>query len=108
MQHDVVDNNKKYFYLHDRLGSVREIIDSSAAVKAHYNYNPFGKTLEISGLFGTTGNRFRFAGRWYDNEIDEYYLRARLYHPHISRFTARDPVEGCFKEPMSWHKYLYC
>jgi len=43
-----------------------------------------------------------------DSEIQQYYLRARDYNPHIYRFTARDPVFGQFEQPITLHKYLYC
>jgi len=33
----------KYFYLHDRLGSTRLIIDTAGDVKNRYTYNPFGE-----------------------------------------------------------------
>jgi RHS repeat-associated protein len=49
-----------------------------------------------------------FTGQYFDTEIDQYYLRARQYDPHISRFTARDPIRGKFEEPMTLHLYLYC
>jgi RHS repeat-associated protein len=39
-------------------------------------------------------NPFMFAGQWYDNEISQYYMRARQYDPHIGRLTARDPAFG--------------
>jgi hypothetical protein len=31
-----------------------------------------------------------------------------MYDPQLMRFTARDPVNGRFKEPLTLHKYLYC
>jgi RHS repeat-associated protein len=49
-----------------------------------------------------------FTGQWYDDEIDQYYLRARMYDPYLARFTGRDPVLGRFEEPLSLHRYLYC
>ena len=49
-----------------------------------------------------------FTGQYFDSEIDEYYLRARQYDPHIARFTARDPIFGQFEEPLTLHAYLYC
>ncbi len=95
----------KNFYLHDRLGSVRQIMDCQAGVAALYTYNPFGETIESDGTFS---NPFRFTGQWYDEEINWYYLRARMYDPHLSRFTGRDPILGKFEEPLTLHKYLYC
>jgi RHS repeat-associated protein len=104
-QHDVNDNNKLYFYLHDRLGSVRQLINTSGIVIRLYTYNPFGETLETDGSFA---NPFKFSGQFFDDEIGQYHLRARQYDPYISRFTSRDPVMGKFKEPLTLHVYLYC
>jgi len=105
-QHDgEIAEDNKYFYLHDRLGSVRQIIDSDGGVEKLYTYEPFGETIETDGSFD---NPFRFTGQWFDDEIEEYYLRARMYDPHIGRFTSRDPVAGKFKEPLTLHVYLYC
>jgi uncharacterized protein RhaS with RHS repeats len=108
-QHDIDDDaqpaqDDKYFYLHDRLGSVRLVIDDEGAVQNYYTYEPFGQTIESGG---TLEDPFRFTGQYFDSEIEEYYLRARSpgdisvgdrplwdmhYTPHIARFTSRDPV----------------
>ena len=47
-QHDIEDDaqpaqDDKYFYLQDRLGSVRLVIDDQSAVKNSYTYEPFGE-----------------------------------------------------------------
>jgi len=76
-----------YYYLHDRLGSVRQIIDNSGAVVAMYTYGPFGDTVEEDGSFD---NSFRFTGQYYDSETGQYYLRARQYDPQIRMSTAYD------------------
>ena len=80
------------FYLHDRLGSVRQLIDTSGNVKNRYTYRPFGETYDDEGeVEETITNPFKFTGQYYDSEIDEYYLRARQYDPHIGRFTSGVP-----------------
>jgi len=112
-QHDIDDDalpakDDMYFYLHDRLGSVRQMVDTSGDVVRLYTYKPFGETLEAEEKTGAPSNAFMFAGQYFDSEIDEYYLRARQYDPHIARFTSRDPVRGKFREPMTLHQYLYC
>ncbi|MFZ0034320.1 MAG: RHS repeat-associated core domain-containing protein, partial [Sedimentisphaerales bacterium] len=96
----------RYFFLHDRLGSVRQVISTTGSNIAYLTYNPFGGTLEI--FAPSTVAPFRFAGQYYDTEISQYYLRARQYDPYISRFTSRDPADGKFEEPLTLHKYLYC
>ncbi len=107
-QHTGDHTADRYFYLHDRLGSVRQVIDTSGDVKNRYTYNPFGELYPAPDFEETVNNPFKFAGQYFDSEIDEYYLRARQYDPHIARFTARDPVFGKLKEPMTLHVYLYC
>jgi len=104
-QNDGDYSTPRYFYIHDRLGSVRQIINTSASVVRYYTYEPFGEVLEEDG---TLTNYMMFTAQYFDTEIDQYYLRARQYDPHISRFSARDPIDGQFKQPLTFHKYLYC
>jgi RHS repeat-associated protein len=97
-----------YFYIHDRLGSVRLVVDETGAVKNSYTtYSPFGELFTTESA-ETTENPFKFTGQWYDSEIRQYYLRARQYSPYLGRFTSRDPVRGRLKKPMTLHTYLYC
>jgi len=100
--------DEKFYYVHDRLGSVRMVIGydgSDAYVENHYTYGPFGQTLESAE---NTCNPFQFTGQWLDAEMSEYYLRARMYDPTMMRFTTRDPIRGEQNEPLTLHKYLYC
>jgi len=79
-----------YYYLHDGLGSVRNIVDSTQSVVNRYDYNAFGERYETA-LEGIT-NRYQFTGRELDTESGNYYYRARMYNPSIGRFTRRDPI----------------
>ena len=97
----------KYFYLHDRLGSVRQVIDTDGDVANRYVYEPYGSGFSAE-VEETVDNPFTFTGQWWDEEIGQYYLRARMYDPQTYRFTARDPYQGDFTEPLSLHVYLYC
>jgi len=106
-QHDGGSSAARYFYLHDRLGSVRLVLADDGAVKNTYTYEPFGDMLATE-CTETTENPFRFTGQWFDSEIEEYYLRARQYNPQIARFTSRDPVAGKLKTPLTLSPYLYC
>jgi len=107
-QHTGDHTADRYFYLHDRLGSVRQVIDNSGSLENSYTFDPFGEVLESDSDQGAPGNSFMFTGQYFDSEIEEYYLRARQYDPHIARFTSRDPVRGKFKKPLTLHVYLYC
>jgi len=99
-----------YYYVHDRLGSVRMVVGydgQTASVANSYAYRPFGAFYE-GECVETVDNPFCFTGQWRDAEIGQYYLRARQYDPTMMRFTTRDPVRGRWQEPLTLHRYLYC
>jgi len=96
-----------YFYLSDRLGSVRQVLDESGNVKNTYTYTPFGQ--DPNNQFSeTVDNPFRFTGQWYDSETGQYYLRARQYEPQLMRFCAIDQIRGKYERPITNHTHLYC
>jgi len=112
-QRDGGQSAPEYFYVTDRLGSVRQvvsIVDNEPAVVLSYTYSPFGQMLEQGKKTGFeySFNSFLFTGQWFDSEFSQYYLVARMYDPVLMRFTARDPVKSRFSRPLSLHKYLYC
>jgi hypothetical protein len=39
---------EKYFYLHDRLGSVRKVFNTDHTAVAMYTFNPFGELIYTS------------------------------------------------------------
>lgn len=101
------------FCVHDRLGSVRLVVDYNdideyVYVANSYTYTPFGSFYDGEAPAETVENPFKFTGQWHDAEINQYYLRARMYDPAMMRFTSRDPVRGKNQEPLTLHKYLYC
>jgi len=108
-QHDGDHNAERYFYMHDRLGSVRQIIDDAGAVVNCYTYDPWGMPVgDETQTKETISNMYLFAGYVWDAEISQYHCFRRQYDPVLARFTSRDPVQGNFKEPMTLHAYLYC
>ncbi|MBI4835503.1 MAG: IPT/TIG domain-containing protein [Planctomycetes bacterium] len=78
-----------YYYMHDGLGSVRNLINTSEIVVNSYDYTAFGETL--SATEGVQ-NRYQFAGREKDSENGSYHSRTRQYFPGIGRFNRRDSI----------------
>ena len=104
--------DQTYYYVHDRLGSVRLVVDcnmvtETVTARNIYTYSPFGNPY-AGTVTETVYNPFQFTGQWFDAEITQYYLRARQYDPTMMRFMTRDPVAGRFQEPLTLHRYLYC
>ena len=95
------------YYIHDRNGNVRNIINSSQTVLNSYSYTAYGEDI-ASQCFETVPNNWKFSGQYHDKQLDQYYLRARMYSPYLSRFNGYDPVLGSYQEPLTLHQYLYC
>jgi RHS repeat-associated protein len=106
--HDAEDPNyfTLYYYVHDRLGSVRLMIDDTGTAVNSYTYKPYGSFYESEAI-ETIANPWKFTGQYYDAEIEQYYLRARQYDPTMMRFTSRDSDRGEVLESLTLHKYLY-
>jgi len=92
------------YYLYDGLGSTRALTNSAGTITDTYNYDSFGTLLNQTGA---TLNDYLFTGEQYDNNLDNYYLRARYYDQGIGRFSSMDTYQGDNYVPVSLHKYLY-
>ncbi|MBI4835364.1 MAG: hypothetical protein HY811_11195 [Planctomycetes bacterium] len=77
-----------YYYMHDGLGSVRNLINTSEVVQNTYDYYAFG---EILSQTENVPQRYKFTAREWDSESQLYDYRTRKYNPFTGRFTQRDP-----------------
>ena len=87
---DIVGNTATaYYYITDQVGSVLQVLDSSGTVVNQYNYDAWGNLLP-SGSFETVPNRYRFQGREWDENLQAYYFRYRMYFPETGTFSGPD------------------
>ncbi len=97
------------FFTRDHLGSVRELTDGTGAVRARYEYDPYGRRTKVSGDlsadFGYTGH-FMLASQP-EHTITLY----RLYRPDLGRCIDRDTIGELgkinlygyvFNDPINW------
>jgi RHS repeat-associated protein len=84
------DGTNTVWYLTDRLGSVRQLVNTSGTVLDQLTYDSYGNILTETSP--SSGDRFKFTGREWDSEIGQYNYRARPYLPSIGRFGAQDPL----------------
>ena len=104
-----VDNGDIYYNLHDRLGSVRLVIDEYMNVVNRFDFDPYGNHLTTDYASGSDYRSIhRFADYKWDDISGMYNCNARWYDPAMMRFISRDPVRGGFEEPLTLHRYLYC
>jgi RHS repeat-associated protein len=92
------------WYLTDKLGSVREDVQTSGSVLDSITYDSYGNILTESSP--SSGDRFKFTGREWDSEIGQYYDRARDYAPNIGRFESEDPA-GFKGQDSNLYRYVY-
>ena len=51
--------NARCYYIRDHLGSVREMTDTTGAIQARYDYDPYGRVTQIAGSMASD---FQYAG----------------------------------------------
>ena len=91
------------WYLVDRLGSVRQIVDGAGTILDEISYDSFGNVLSETN--SEQGDRFKFTGREYSPELGIYYYRARWYDPSEGRFISQDPI-GFSAGDANLYRYL--
>nr|WP_269454730.1 PASTA domain-containing protein [Methylomonas koyamae] len=84
------DSEGTVWYLTDKLGTVRDLLDSSGHIINHNDYASFGGLLAQTSQ--QDADRYAFTGREYDTDAGLYYYRARYYDPVVGRFIGEDPI----------------
>ncbi|HEV8486394.1 MAG TPA: RHS repeat-associated core domain-containing protein, partial [Blastocatellia bacterium] len=92
------------FYGYDGHGSVRLLLDTTAAATDTYIFDAFGNLITSTG---TTPNIYLYTGEQFDPQLGLYYLRARYVNAATGRFWTMDEFGGSSSDPVSLHKYLY-
>ncbi|MEX2580443.1 MAG: RHS repeat-associated core domain-containing protein [Verrucomicrobiales bacterium] len=81
--------SEKRWFTRDHLGSVREVVDETGAVKARYDYDPWGRR---SKLEGTEEAEFGFTGHFYDAASELHLTLLRAYDADLGRWLSADPL----------------
>jgi len=108
-------------YVHtDRLGSVVNLSDEHGRVTARADYTDWGEVRKYTDI--TVDQGFRrllpeiiYATHEYDDVLNQFYAKARMYDAENKRFTAIDPIldpagydiRGYVTDPMMLVQYLY-
>jgi len=78
------------WYLDDREGSVKDLINNAGTVIDHVDYGAYGQVQAESAP--AQGDRIKYAAMEFDAAIGFYYDRARFYDPTAGRFISPDPL----------------
>ena len=93
-------DSKTYYYHQDEQLNTTLITDEERKLRNHYQYDAFGAGLEAVEALP---NRIRYTGQQYDEQTEQYYLRARYYNPILGRFMQEDVYQGD-----GLNLYAYC
>jgi RHS repeat-associated protein len=100
---------KRYFVLHDGLGSTICLTDSAANIKRTLIYSDFGERLiDTTASTVPSLNRLYAGYSWDASPANFYWMPGRQsYDPVIGRFGQEDPVNKTYKMPPNLNLYLY-
>jgi RHS repeat-associated protein len=92
---------QKLFYTFDQLGSVRELVDDTGAIRADYRYDNYGTRTKASGDLDSD---FGYAGLFHHAPSGLLLATHRAYDPVSHRWLSRDPLG----EGVDLNLYRYC
>ena len=108
-------------YVHtDRLGSVVNLSDQYGRVTARADYTDWGEVrrytdITVDGGFRRLLPEITYATHEYDDVLNQFYAKARMYDAENKRFDAIDPIlnpaeysiSNYVSDPMMLVQYLY-
>ena len=77
------------FYTRDHLGSIRELLDASASVRARYDYAPYGERTKLVGDLDTDVG---FTGHQTHAATGLILAPFRAYDAVVGRWISPDPI----------------
>ena len=78
-----------YYYSRDHLGSIREVTDSNGAVRAVYDYDPYGNQVVVNGNMTVD---LGYTGHYFHAPSGLNLTLYRAYNPVLGRWISRDPI----------------
>ena len=93
-----------YFYDRDHLGSVRELTDTAGAVRARYDYDPYGRRTKLAGDLDAD---FGYTGHYQHGPSALTLAPYRAYDANFARWLSRDPLEDAELQPDGPNLYGY-
>jgi RHS repeat-associated protein len=85
-------HQKVWWLMTDHQGSVRRELKTNGSVARRLDYDEFGNILGDKGTGPSPVNKFD--GMRWDDKINAYLDRARIYGPDLGRFYQQDPLQS--------------
>ncbi len=99
----------EHYYHRNQQYSIVAFSDQNGNIKERYSYTAYGKLgiYDPGGVARSSsnyGNRYTYTGREWDEDLELYHYRARMYDPLSGRFCSRDPIGFVGSK---WNVYQY-
>ncbi|MBN2521166.1 MAG: hypothetical protein JXB17_11710, partial [Bacteroidales bacterium] len=94
---------KRYYYVKDHLGNIRQTIDENGVIISAQDYSPYGEIVR-SYNNADVNDKYKFTEKERDKETNLDYFGVRYYDASIGRWLAVDPLKEKFP---SWTPYNY-
>ena len=88
----VAQNATNYYATCDGNGNVSEYLDATGSIAAHYEYDPFGRTIVTTGPLAAEF-AYQFSTKPIDVTTGLHYYGYRWYDAGAGRWINRDPIE---------------
>jgi RHS repeat-associated protein len=79
-----------YFFTRDHLGSIREMVDGTGAIRFRGDYDPYGRQTKLQGDLNPD---FGYAGMYYHAVSGLNLTLYRAYASDLGRWLSRDPIQ---------------
>ncbi|MEM6820322.1 MAG: RHS repeat-associated core domain-containing protein [Verrucomicrobiota bacterium] len=86
-----LDSGEHFYPAFDGNGNISEYLSEAGEVVAHFEYDPFGKTIAVSGSMVSRFD-YRFSSKPQDSTTGLYYYGYRFYDQVSGRWMSRDPI----------------
>jgi RHS repeat-associated protein len=95
---------KRFYYIKDHLGSIRQIYDETATIVSAQDYYSYGEVLRSYVTGSNYNDKYKFTEKERDTETNYDYFGARYYDSELGRWLQVDPLAD--KYP-GWSPYNY-
>ena len=84
---------ESYYYTRDHLGSIREMTDDTGAIRARYDYDPYGRRSANLVTSNPVEADFGYTGHYYHAPSGLHLALYRVYDADTGRWINRDPIQ---------------
>ena len=94
---------KRYYYVKDHLGNIRQTLDEGGNIVSAQDYYPFGGIYRAVNT-ADANDKYKFTEKERDKETDYDYFGARYYDSDLGRWLSVDPLADKYA---GWSPYNY-